>query len=77
MEYRIKNQKKGFTQVVFLAIVIIAALAYFNVDLRAIVEKIFESSLVQKIWHIFVVAWESYLKPLFIYLWTSIVGLFK
>lgn len=77
MEYRIKNQKKGFTQIIFLAIVIIAALAYFNVDLRAVVNAIFENPIVQKVWHIFVVAWGAYIKPLFIYLWTSITGLFN
>lgn len=76
MEYGI-NRNRGFARIVFLAIVIIAVLAYFNVDLRAVVNAIFENPIVQKIWHIFVVAWSTYIKPLFIYLWASIMGLFK
>lgn len=72
MENRTKNQNKGFMQVVLLAIVVIAALAYFNVDLRTI----FENPIIQKIGDIFVVAWVTYIKPLLFFLWTSISGLF-
>lgn len=68
MEYGIKNQSKGFMQIVILAIVIIATLAYFNIDLRTI----FNRPEVQKIGHIFVVAFDTYLKPMFMYLFTSI-----
>ncbi len=77
MEYGIKNRNNGFTQIVLLAIVIIAALAYFNIDLRAVVGSIFENPIVQKVWHIFVIAWNAYIKPLLVYLWTSISALFK
>lgn len=77
MEYRIKNQQQGFAQVVFLAIVIIGALAYFNIDLRTILGTVFENPIIQKVWHIFVVAWVSYIKPLLVYLVASIVGLFN
>lgn len=70
-------KQRGFTKVIFLAIVIIGALAYFNIDLRTILGTIFENPIVQKIWGIAVVAWVSYLKPLLGYLVASIVGLFK
>lgn len=55
-------------QIVLLAIIIIATLAYFNVDLRTI----FENPIIHKIVNILVVMWTSYIKPLFMYLWTSI-----
>jgi hypothetical protein len=44
------SSKRGFMQIVLLAIIIIAALAYFNIDLRSV----FENPIVQKIWNIFV-----------------------
>lgn len=71
------SQQQGFTKVIFLAVVIIGALAYFNIDLRTILGTIFENPIIQKIWGIAVVAWVSYLKPLFAYLVASIVGLFN
>lgn len=67
------SKNRGFMEIVLLAIVIIAALAYFNIDLRTI----FENPIVQKIGSIFVVAWTEYIKPLFVYLYTSISGLFN
>jgi len=67
------SSKRGFMQIVLLAIVIIAALAYFNIDLRTI----FENPIVQKIGSIFVVAWSEFIKPLIVYLYTSIYGLFN
>lgn len=70
---RMISKNRGFMQIVLLAIVIIAALAYFNIDLRTI----FENPIVQKIGSIFVVAWTEYIKPLLVYLYTSIYGLFN
>lgn len=61
------STSRGFIEIVLLAIVVIATLGYFNIDLRTI----FENPIMQKIWQIFVVAWSSYIKPLFIFLWTS------
>lgn len=66
-------KNKGFVKIVFLAIIIIATLAYFNIDLRAI----FESPIVAKIGNIFVTAWVTYIKPLLMYLYKSIYGLFN
>ena len=62
---------KGFTKVILIAIVIIGALAYYNVDLRTI----FAQPIFQKIWSIFLVAWITYIKPLAMYIWASINGL--
>lgn len=67
------SQNRGFMQIVLLAIVIIAALAYFNIDIRTI----FESPIVQKIGSIFIIAWTEFIKPLLVYLYTSIYGLFN
>jgi len=68
MKKKIINQSRGFMQIVLLAIIIIATLAYFNIDLRTILNR----PEIQKVWHIFVVAWDTFIKPLFTYLWTSI-----
>lgn len=62
---------RGFVQLILLAIVIFVTLAYFNIDLHAIGSNL----IVQKIWNILVVGWDTYLKPFFIYLFTSIAGL--
>ncbi|OHA79939.1 MAG: hypothetical protein A2747_01825 [Candidatus Yonathbacteria bacterium RIFCSPHIGHO2_01_FULL_44_41] len=67
------SQKRGFMQIVLLAIIIIAALGYFNIDLRTVIE----SPIIQKIWNIFVVGWKTYLQPFVMYLWTSFNGLSK
>lgn len=67
------SSKSGFTKTIVLAVVVIATLTYFNVDLRAI----FENPIIQKIWHILVVAWSNYMEPMFTYLWTSISSLFN
>lgn len=67
------SKNRGFMEIVLLAIIIIAALAYFNIDLRTI----FENPVVQKIGSIFVTAWVTYIKPLLVYLYTSISGLFN
>lgn len=67
------SKNRGFMEIVLLAIVIIAGLAYFNIDIRTI----FESPIVQKIGSIFVVAWTEFVKPLIAYLYTSISGLFN
>lgn len=68
-----EKMNRGFMKIVIIAVVAIATLAYFNIDLRVI----FENPIIQKIGHIFAVAWTNYLLPLFTYLWTSIAGLFN
>lgn len=68
MENRMRNRSRGFMQIVLLAIIIIAGLAYFNIDLRTI----FENPVVHKVVNILIVVWVSYVKPLLMYLWTSI-----
>ena len=59
---------RGFMQVVLLAIIIIAGLAYFNIDLRTV----FDRPEVQKVWNILLVAWTAYIKPLLMYLWANV-----
>lgn len=66
-------KQRGFMQVVVLAIVAIAALAYFNVDLRTL----FQHPLIQKVWHVVVVAWLGYVKPILLYLWATTAQLFN
>lgn len=65
------HRSRGFMQIVVLAIVIIAALSYFNIDLHSLGSN----PIVQKVWGVLVVAWAAYIKPLLMYLWTSIPGL--
>ena len=50
----------------------IAALAYFNVDIRGIMAN----PGIQKFLTIFTGAWNNFLVPLGHYLWTSIANLF-
>ena len=59
-------------RIIILAIVIIAALAYFNIDLTTL----FEAPIVKSIIGIFVTAWTTFIEPLLMYLYTSISGLF-
>lgn len=66
------SRNRGFMQIVILAVVIIAALAYFNIDLRTIIA----SPMFQKFWNIFVVVWATYVKPMLMYLYTSVSGIF-
>lgn len=68
-----QNARGGFIRLVALAIVIIAILAYLKVDLRTLGDK----PIIQKFFQIFIVAWGTYIKPLFMYLWLSITGVFK
>lgn len=68
-----QSSKRGFIQIIILAVVIIAILAYFKFDLRAILNK----PIIQSFLNIFVVAWGTYIKPLFMFLWTSVTVLFK
>jgi hypothetical protein len=62
------SRQRGFMQIVLLAIIIIATLAYFNIDIRSI----FDSPIVQKVWHIVATAWAVYIKPILVYIWTNI-----
>ncbi len=61
-------QQKGSTQGIFLIIIIIILL-YLNFH------KLPQS--IQNLFSIFTIAWNTYIEPLFKYLWTSITALFK
>lgn len=64
-------------QIVILAIGIIAALAYFNIDLRTILGTIFGNPVVQTVWNLFVFAWTALIKPILIFIWAIISGMFQ
>ena len=68
-----KKTSGGLTEIIFIVIVGVAALTYFNIDLRAILSD----PLMQKIFGILKGAWFDYLLPLGGYLKTSILGLFN
>lgn len=68
-----RKSERGFVQIVLLAIVVIATLAYFDIDLRGF----FENPIVKKVVEIFVSAWNLYVKPLVVYLWVSFGTLFN
>lgn len=64
-------RNRGFMQIVFLAVVIIAALAYFKIDLHAVVQM----PIVHQIITIMVGAWTNYIFPLLSYLKDSLVNM--
>lgn len=71
-----KNEKlknRGIIEIVTIVIIGVAALAYFNVDLHAIVNDPF----IQKIFGILKGAWFNYLLPLGGYIKVSISSLFN
>ena len=74
MEKNISN--KGFTKVIVIAIVIIGVLAYYNIDLRAILEKIFTSPLFQTIWEFLKNIWFEYLAPVWIFIKGTLASFF-
>lgn len=71
-----KNIKGGSANIMILAVVILAALVYFNVDLRSIVDGFLANPIVLNLFGFFVGVWTNYLAPLGSYLWNSITGLF-
>lgn len=72
-----KKLQKGNTSIIILVVLIFAALIYFNIDLRSIVDGFLTNPILQKLWVILKGAWVSYLMPLGIYLRDSITGLLK
>lgn len=60
-----------------LAVIVFAALIYFNVDVRSIVDSLLNNPVIQKIWVVLISAWTNYLVPLGGYIWESILGLFQ
>lgn len=65
---------RGFTQIIILAIVVIAVLAYFNIDLRKLVE---ETPVLKQVWAILVGAWNGFLVPLWHFLIDGIKDIFS
>ncbi len=67
------KHNRGYIETILLAIIIIATLSYFNIDLRGILDM----PIIQNILGIFKGAWFTYLVPLWGYLVTSVTGLYK
>jgi hypothetical protein len=67
-----QRHNRGLVQLIVLAVITMIILAYFKVDVRAFVDKV---PLLKKFLNIFITAWGTYIKPLFIYFWTSISAL--
>lgn len=65
------SHQRGFMQIVFLAVVIIAGLAYFNVDLQGLAQ----SPLGEKVLTIMRGAMTDYILPLIKYLRENVVNL--
>ncbi|MFA5997094.1 MAG: hypothetical protein WC791_01240 [Candidatus Paceibacterota bacterium] len=63
----------GFMQIVFLAVIIIAGLAYFNIDLHAVAQM----PIVKQIIAILSEAWINYILPLFKFLTGSAIDLLE
>lgn len=75
MNKKLSNQ--GFMRSILIIIIAIAALSYFNVDIRSILNNILHNQIITKIISIVSGVWYGYLVPLWWYLVTSISGLFK
>lgn len=69
-------KNKGFTKVILATIVVIGVLAYFNVDLRTVIDKLFASPIVQSIWTFLKTFWAHYLAPVWIFLKANLSGFF-
>ncbi len=63
---------RGFIEIIILAIIVIATLAYFNIDVRGIVQN----AGVQKVLAIFIGAWNNYLVPMWHFIWTGVTNIF-
>jgi len=65
-----KRQKQsGFIKMIIIFILVIATLAYFNVDLAAIIE----SKPVQVIWSFVKTVWSNFVAPSIEYIWNTIL----
>ena len=64
-------QNRGFMQIVFLAVIIIAGLAYFNVDLQGLAQN----QLFQKVMGIATGAVTDYILPMIKYLRENVINL--
>lgn len=72
-----KSFSRGNVSIFILVVLIFAALIYFKIDLRVIVDGFLTNPILQKLWMILKGAWMGYLMPLGLYLWDSISGLFN
>ncbi len=66
-----KRQQKqgGFIKMIVILILVIATLAYFNID----ISKIIESKPVQAIWSFTQTVWTNFVAPAGEYIWNTIL----
>ena len=69
-------EKRGFMKIVFLIIIAVIALAYFNVDVRGIINNILSNAGAQKVFSLIGGAVNYYIIPLGIYLWDGLKSIF-
>jgi len=63
------QENRGFIKLIVIFILLIATLAYFNVD----VSKIIESKPVQAIWSFTQTVWTNFVAPAGEYIWNNIL----
>ena len=73
---KINPNNGGFTKIVLLIVIVIIALAYFNVDVRGIINNILSNAGVQKVFSLFSGAVHLYIIPLAWYLWEGLKSIF-
>ncbi len=63
-------------KIIFLIIIAVIVLAYFNVDVRGIINNILSNAGVQKVFSLLSGAVQYYIIPLGIYLWGGLKSIF-
>ena len=63
------SQQSGFIKTIVIFILVIATLAYFNID----ISKIIESKPVQAIWSFTQTVWTNFIAPSAEYIWNNIL----
>ncbi len=66
---RINSKQRGFIKTIVIFILLIATLAYFNIDISSIIE----SKPVQVIWSFTKTVWTNFVTPSVEYLWNNIL----
>ncbi len=65
----IQQKQGGFIKMIVIFILIIATLAYFNID----ISKIIESKPVQAIWSFTQTVWTNFVAPAGEYIWNTVL----
>lgn len=70
------QEQRGFMKIIFLIIIAVIVLAYFNVDVRGIIQNILSNAGVQKVLAVLKGAVQYYIIPLGGYLWNGLKSIF-